>query len=100
MEYAGCPAYMQDVLHWLPYPQRIVYRVAALVLRCMEGLAPPYLREQCCPTVTIERRISLRSSAQAELLYSSPVHGLLSDSAALSLWLVRRLGMVSRLRCV
>src|SRR6218665_3079037 len=28
----------------------------------------PYLREQCCPTVTIERRISLRSSAQAELL--------------------------------
>jgi len=59
---------MRDVLHWLPYPQRIVYRVAALVRRCMEGLAPPYLREQCCPTVTIERRISLRSSAQAELL--------------------------------
>src|SRR6218665_584403 len=36
----------------------------------MEGLAPSYLREQCCSTVTIERRtcISLRSSAQAELL--------------------------------
>src|SRR6218665_397412 len=26
------------------------------------------LREQCCPTVTIERRILLHSSAQAELL--------------------------------
>src|SRR6218665_1022524 len=62
-------AYMRDVLHWLPYPQRIVYRVAALVRRCMEGLAPPYLREQCCLTVTIiGRRISLRSSAQAQLL--------------------------------
>src|SRR6218665_1232841 len=59
---------MRDVLHWLPYPQRIVYRVAALVQRCMEGLAPSDLREQCCPTVTIERRISLRFSAQAELL--------------------------------
>ena len=49
-------------------PTRSVYRVAALVRRCMEGLAPTYLREQCCPTVTIERHISLRSSAQAELL--------------------------------
>jgi len=70
--------YMRDVLHWLPYPQCIVYRVAALVRRCMEGLAPPYLREQYCPTVTIEHRISLRSSAHVELLV--PVHGLLSDS--------------------
>src|SRR6218665_2991070 len=58
---------MRDVLHWLPYPQRIIYRVAALVRRCMEGLAPPYLREQCCHTVTIELCISLRSLAQAEL---------------------------------
>jgi len=36
--------YMQDVLHWLPYPQHIVYRVSALTRRCMAGLAPPYLR--------------------------------------------------------
>jgi len=46
---SGC---MRDVLHWIPYPQRTVYRVAALVRRCMEGLAPSYLREHCCPTVT------------------------------------------------
>src|SRR6218665_3115414 len=39
--------YMRDVLHWLPYPQRIVYRISALVRRCMEGLAPFYLRELC-----------------------------------------------------
>ena len=51
-----------------PYPQSIVYRVAALVRRCIEGLASPYLREHCCPTVAIKRRISLRSSEQAELL--------------------------------
>src|SRR6218665_232814 len=60
--------YMRDVLHWLPYPQRIVYRISALVRRCIEGLAPSYLRELCCSTVTIQRRIALRSSAQAELL--------------------------------
>src|SRR6218665_2017305 len=34
----------------------------------IEGLAPSYLRELCCSTVTIQRRISLRSSAQAEFL--------------------------------
>src|SRR6218665_3818195 len=28
--------YMRDVLHWLPYPQRIVCRISALVRRCME----------------------------------------------------------------
>src|SRR6218665_2530862 len=48
-----------------------LYRVAALVRRCMEGLAPPYLWEKCCPTGTIERRISLRSYAQVELLVPS-----------------------------
>src|SRR6218665_863381 len=55
-------------VHWLLYSQRIVYRISALVRRCIEGLAPSYLRELCCSTVTIQRRISLRSSAQAELL--------------------------------
>ena len=59
---------MRDVLHWLPYPQRIIYHVAALVRHCTEGLASPFLREHCCPTVAIKHRISLRFSAQAELL--------------------------------
>src|SRR6218665_2687080 len=59
---------MRNVLHWLLYPQRIVYGTSALVRRCIEGLAPSYLREICCSTVTLQRRISLRSSAHAELL--------------------------------
>src|SRR6218665_1692546 len=60
--------YMRDVLHWLPYPQRSVYHISVLVRRSIEGLAPSYLRELCCSTVTIQRRISFRSSAQAEFL--------------------------------
>ena len=60
--------YMRNILHWLPYPQRIVYRVTALVWRCIEGLAPPYLRELCFPAVATEHRISMRSSVQAQLL--------------------------------
>ena len=33
-------------------------------------IAPSYLRELCCSTVAIQRRISLRSSVQAKLLVS------------------------------
>ena len=43
---------MQDVLHWLLFPQCIIYRVSALVRRCIEDLAAlacPHLREHCCP---------------------------------------------------
>src|SRR6218665_3598616 len=86
--------YMRDVLHWLPYPQGIVYRISALVRRCIEGLAPAYLRELCCSSVLSHCALLSRWS------YWSPERGLLSDSAEPSLWLVRRLGMISRLRCV
>src|SRR6218665_714884 len=37
--------YMLDVLHWLPFRQRIQYRVVSLVWRCQLGLAPAYLRD-------------------------------------------------------
>src|SRR6218665_241006 len=29
---------MWDVLHWLPYPHRIAYRVSALVRCCIKGI--------------------------------------------------------------
>ena len=90
--------YMRDVLHWLPYPQRIVYRISVLVRRCIEGLAPLYLRELCCSTTRVQRRCSLRSAAQAELIV--PARGLLSGSAAPSPWLALRPGMGSLLRFV
>ena len=60
--------YMRDVLHWLPFPQRITYRISALVWRCLAGVAPVYLQELCCSTLSVQRRGSLRSSKQAELL--------------------------------
>ena len=60
--------YMRDVLHWLPFSQRITYRISSLVWRCLAGVAPVYLQELCCSTLNIQRRGSLRSSKQAELL--------------------------------
>ena len=59
---------MRDVLHWLPIPQRIVYRVSALVWRCLLGAAPAYLQELCRSTLGVQGRCALRSSTQGELL--------------------------------
>src|SRR6218665_1912399 len=41
---------MRDILRWLPARQRIEYRMAVLVWRCLLGLAPAYLVEVCGPT--------------------------------------------------
>src|SRR6218665_3266480 len=60
--------YMLDVFHWLPAEQRISYRIASLVWRCLVGLAPVYLRELCCPPLSAMSSRSLRSSQQGLLL--------------------------------
>ena len=36
--------YMQDVLHWLPNPQHIIYHISVLVQCCISGM-PCILRE-------------------------------------------------------
>src|SRR6218665_1856448 len=60
--------YMRDVLHWLPFPQRISYRITSLLWRCLSGSAPSYLRELCRPQSSCSDRRTLRSSAFANLV--------------------------------
>ena len=48
-KYGSVSAYMRDMLHWLPIAQRISYRIAVLVWRCLLGSAPGYLCELCKP---------------------------------------------------
>src|SRR6218665_3113990 len=60
-------AYVLDVLHWLPLQQRIIFRIGAMVCRCILGLAPAYLRDLCCPTPGTRGRSSLHSSEQGLL---------------------------------
>ena len=60
--------YMLDVLRWLPAEQWIPYRIASLVWRCLLDLAPPYLREPCCPLLSAMSSQSLRSYQQGILL--------------------------------
>src|SRR6218665_4069071 len=60
-------AYMLDVLHWLPLQQRIIFRIGAMVWRCILGLAPAYLRDLCHPNPGTRGCSSLRSSEQGLL---------------------------------
>jgi len=55
-------------LHWLPIKQRIIFKIAVLVFRCLIGVAPQYLID----AIEIRRPCrELRSSSQL-LLHSPP----------------------------
>ena len=49
-------------LHWLPVRQRIIYKVALLVFKCLHGLAPSYLADDIIPVSTLAGRQQLRSA--------------------------------------
>src|SRR6218665_146948 len=59
---------MCDTLHWLPIAQRIPYRIAVLVWRCLLGSAPGCLCELCRPVSGVPGRRALRSSVTGQLL--------------------------------
>ena len=87
--------YMLDVLRWLPAEQRISYRIASLVWRCLLGLAHLYLRELCCPLISA---MSSRCFAHLNRVFSwsrLPVPPL--SRAALFPWWIPRSGMGSLL---
>jgi len=46
-------------LHWLKVPERIDYKLALLVYKCLQGVAPSYLADDLCRTA----RHRLRSAS-------------------------------------
>ena len=55
-------------LHWLPVRQRIIFKIALLVFKCLHGLAPPYLADLCKPVADVAGRRHLRSADTTTLL--------------------------------
>ena len=55
-------------LHWLRYPDRIDYKLAVLVYRCLHGLTPGYLADEFTRVSEIVSRRSLRSASTASTL--------------------------------
>src|SRR6218665_525624 len=41
---------LRDVLHWLPVPLRVEFKICLLVYKSLHGAAPGYLREYCKET--------------------------------------------------
>ena len=62
---------MRVQLHWLPFPQRIQFKLCSVVYRCLHNTAPIYLRELCVPVSSLEGRSHLRSAAAGDLRISS-----------------------------
>ena len=55
------------LLHCLPVSQRVVFKTALMVWKCVHGVAPAYLSDLCVPTA-ISGRQHLRSAATGTLL--------------------------------
>jgi len=55
-------------LHWLSFPERINYKLALLVFKCLNGLAPPYLACAFLCVADTESRQWLRSASTVELI--------------------------------
>jgi len=47
-------------LYWLPVRQRISFKLAMMVYKCLYGLAPSYLADVCTPVSSVVGRWQLR----------------------------------------
>lgn len=59
---------LRDELHWLPVQQRIRYKVALMVFKCLRGSCPAYLRDFCSPLVTLQGHRELRSVSHGDIV--------------------------------
>jgi len=57
-------------LHWLPVRQRIRFKTAVMVYKCIHDLAPLYLASHCEPTSSCPCRSHLRSTTSGQLNFS------------------------------
>ena len=56
-----------QALHWLPIRQRIEFKIATSVYKCLHGLSPIYLSSACIPVSSLSGRQHLRSAAEHKL---------------------------------
>ena len=68
-------------LHWLRVPERISFRLSALVYRGLHGLAPAYIARDLQPVAAINARQRLRSASTAALLVPMTQHRTIGDRA-------------------
>ena len=52
----GLGQILHEELHWLDVPDRVIFKLAVTVHRCLNGRAPPYLSDYCAPVASADRR--------------------------------------------
>ena len=55
-------------LHWLPIKQRIQYKVALLVYKCLHNCSPDYLSDFCVPVSSLPWHRALRSADHGDIV--------------------------------
>ena len=66
-KYSHVTPLLHDVLHWLPVPLRIEYKVCLLVYKSIHGAAPGYLRDYCIETYSSASGLRLWSTDKRDL---------------------------------
>ena len=59
---------LRDELHWLPVPQRVIYKLCLITYKAINGTAPSYIAAVCAPSSTNQARLRLRSFDSRQLL--------------------------------
>ena len=73
-------------LHWLKAPERIAFKQAVLVYKCLHESAPAYLTDELCQVADVEARQRLRSSSSSSLIVSRTRLLTVSDRAFPRVW--------------
>jgi hypothetical protein len=68
-------------LHWLRMPQRIEYKLAVLVYRCLHGTAPSYIAADIRRVADVDHRRRLRSASTHALVVPPTRRSTLGDRA-------------------
>jgi len=66
--YQHITAALRDTLHWLPVPQRILFKVALMALDCVRGQGPGYFDDVLVPVHTVGARARLRSADHGDMV--------------------------------
>jgi len=68
-------------LHWLKAPERIAFKHAVFVYKCLDGSAPAYLIDEFCQVADVEARRRLHSSSSSSLIVSRTRLSTIGDQA-------------------
>ena len=58
---------LRDELHWLPIRQRINYKLALMIYRCLHCSAPAYMSRSCIHVASLAGRQGLRPAVHGDL---------------------------------